>query len=238
MGYETFLRFTLVPTALLFSLSLASIVITAHYWILGDWIMGRWVQIPIEYDSQRNRWITDDTIVEYSSSSTDATIVSGCLSLGASIVAFLGWYKLRRADMDADLNGPRRRFWTGFVMLGGTTGFAAALAALIVHYTDRGDDQYGCTSETHAMSSGSNTNMVCSREAGACNFMPQWLSGTSKQWSYELACNEIVAVKWMQIPLMLIAVLIMVMFGMQSWLRKRTRHTRATKEAAVDPEVS
>lgn len=102
MGYERVLNLSLIPTTLFFLLSLVSIVITAHYWIIGDWLMPRWIAVPTTFNQRTNSWNHDDMIVDYTEPSTNATIISGCLCLTAAVMAGIAWHKLRKRDMDSD----------------------------------------------------------------------------------------------------------------------------------------
>jgi hypothetical protein len=93
MQYEKILRLALLPTILFFILSLASVALTTHYWILGDWIVPRGVRIVTDNYNQRTQTYTvDDTIVFFIDKETDATITSGCLCLIAAIKSDLHFY--------------------------------------------------------------------------------------------------------------------------------------------------
>lgn len=72
------------------------------------------------------------------------------------------------------------------------TGAAASLASLVLHYTRKGDDQFGCISETLMMSGKLNTNKYCTREMAACNFQATYLKGSDKS-NAAIACNETVS---------------------------------------------
>lgn len=76
-----------------------------------------------------------------------------------------------------------------------TSGIAAALAAIILHYVDKGPDQYGCTPEIgKTVSEGKPfTNLYCSRELGTCNFAKPKLKGKPNEWVVKLVCNETVS---------------------------------------------
>lgn len=119
-------------------------------------------------------------------------------------------------------------------------GAVTALVSIILHYTNKGDDAFGCTSETLMMNGKFNTNKYCTREMAACNFLPKYLIKSDKG-SAALGCAEAVSyeiitydhclqskvtVKWMQIALILLSLLILAMFSSQAWLRKKTRPTR------------
>jgi hypothetical protein len=73
-----------------------------------------------------------------------------------------------------------------------TAGAAAALASLVLHYTDKGNDAFGCTSETLQMSGKLNTNKFCTREMAACNFLPKYSRGSDRS-NAAIACNETVS---------------------------------------------
>jgi hypothetical protein len=104
MQYEKILRLALLPTILFFILSLASVALTTHYWILGDWIVPRGVRIVTDNYNQRTQTYTvDDTIVFFIDKETDATITSGCLCLIAAIMALIAWSVLRKPGMDTQL---------------------------------------------------------------------------------------------------------------------------------------
>ena len=89
---------------------------------------------------------------------------------------------------------PRRRFWVGFVFLTTTANFASAMAALILHYTQKGPDQYGCKS---TVGSSGFTTLSCTREMAACNVMPALMDKLvdkfDKKWAVPLSCNEAVS---------------------------------------------
>ena len=77
-----------------------------------------------------------------------------------------------------------------------TTSIAAAIAAIATHYTDKSNGEFGCTTSEMRTTAGKvNTNFLCSREMGACNFAATYQKGTSKAWSSTLACNEVVSLK-------------------------------------------
>jgi hypothetical protein len=71
-------------------------------------------------------------------------------------------------------------------------GGAASLASLALHFTKKGDDQFGCVSETLMMSGKLNTNKFCTREMAACNFLPKYLKGNDRS-NASIACNETVS---------------------------------------------
>ncbi|CAO2658561.1 Nn.00g062840.m01.CDS01 [Neocucurbitaria sp. VM-36] len=229
MEYEKILRLALVPSIVFLLLSLVSVALTTHYWIIGDWIMTRWVQVPTdEFDVRLQRYKTDSTIVWYTDKDTDVTIASGCLNLTAAVVALIAWSTLRKSGMDSQYAAGKRRFWIIAVVAMTVSGAAAALASIVLHYTEKGEDQYGCTPETFTMGGTFYTNMYCTREMGACNFLPKFLKA-AERGNATVACNEIVVVKWLQIILIINAVIVLGLFGVQARLRRRTRVT-STKE--------
>lgn len=101
VNYGTILTLSLAPTVLFASLSLVSIFLTSHYWVLTDYFVGRWLKLESQFpEKTKFRW--DDIIVDYTESSTNATIVSGCLCLGAAVNAIVAYFKLRSKAMDLD----------------------------------------------------------------------------------------------------------------------------------------
>jgi hypothetical protein len=70
-------------------------------------------------------------------------------------------------------------------------GSATALAAVVLHYTERGDDQWGCSSERLMMSGKMNTNMYCTREMATCNYQPNFLP-RGDRGNTSIACSEAV----------------------------------------------
>lgn len=71
-------------------------------------------------------------------------------------------------------------------------GSMTALASLILHYTERGSNEFGCASERLMMAGKMNSNQFCTRELAACNFQYRYLKGTDKN-NASLACNETVS---------------------------------------------
>jgi hypothetical protein len=105
MQYQKVLGLALVPTIVFFLLSLISVILTVHYWILGDWLMPKGVRvITDEFDQRTQNYRTDFTMVFYIDKETDVTIASGVLSLAAAIMAIIAWCTLRRPDMDSQLS--------------------------------------------------------------------------------------------------------------------------------------
>jgi hypothetical protein len=108
MRYEKILGLALVPSIALFFLSFVSVILTIHYWILGDWIVPRGVTITTdEIDQRTQRYITDDLSVFYTDIDTNATIASGCLCLAAGVMALIAWSTLRKPGMDSQLAAVR-----------------------------------------------------------------------------------------------------------------------------------
>ena len=73
-------------------------------------------------------------------------------------------------------------------------GAVTALVSIILHYTNKGDDVFGCRSETLQMAGNFNTNKYCTREMAACNFLPKYLSNGDKG-SAALGCAEAVSLQ-------------------------------------------
>ena len=101
MGYRQILNLSLAPTILFALLSFLSIVLTSHYWILTDYIVGRWVKRRSQFP-EKNKYQWDDVIIDYTESSTNATIVSGCLCLAAAVNCIVAYFKLKPVAMDLD----------------------------------------------------------------------------------------------------------------------------------------
>jgi hypothetical protein len=79
------------------------------------------------------------------------------------------------------------------VIVTSLVGAVTALVSIILHYTYKGDDVFGCSSETLQMSGKFNTNKFCTREAAACNFLPRYLTNKSDRDSAALGCAEAVS---------------------------------------------
>jgi hypothetical protein len=104
MRYEKTLRLALGPTIVFFLLSLVSVALTTHYWILGDWIVPRGVSITTtDFNDRTQSYRKDYTIVYFIDKETDATIAAGCLCLSASVMALIAWSTLRKPGMDTQL---------------------------------------------------------------------------------------------------------------------------------------
>jgi hypothetical protein len=101
MEYRKLLGLALAPSILFFLLSLVSLALTTHYWIIGDWIVPRGVKVQTNEFNQRTQSFTiDETIVYFTENDTDATIVSGCLCLTAAIVAIIACVESRKPGLD------------------------------------------------------------------------------------------------------------------------------------------
>jgi hypothetical protein len=115
----------------------------------------------------------------------------------------------------------------------------ASLASLVLHFTSKGNDQFGCVSETLMMSGSMNTNKFCTRETAACNFLPKYLKGNDRS-NASVACNETVSatpnlcyvplliqsqvvVKWLQLILAVNALIVLALFSLQARKRRTTR---------------
>ncbi|KAF2796483.1 hypothetical protein K505DRAFT_323280 [Melanomma pulvis-pyrius CBS 109.77] len=222
MDFETLLRLALIPTYFSLTLCLITAILITHYWLLGDFFTKAYLTI-IDPPSQKKVEI----FIDFLPPATDAAIVSASTALIATIIAIIAWYKLRRSSMDLEVNLPRRRFWVGFVFLTSTANFASAFAALVLHYTQKGPDAYGCRTTTDASGI---VNMACTREMAACKVMPAMIDILEKKsgnkWAVPLSCNEAVAVKWFQLIIMFNAIALFGMFALQAWVRKQTRGER------------
>ena len=101
MEYRKLLTLALAPSILFLLLSLVSLALTTHYWIIGDWIVPRGVKVQTNEFNQRTQSFTnDETIVYFTENDTDATIVSGCLCLTAAIVAIIACVESRKPGLD------------------------------------------------------------------------------------------------------------------------------------------
>jgi hypothetical protein len=104
MQYEKTLRLALVPSIVFLLLSVVSVALTTHYWILGDWIVPRGVRITTnDYIDRTQSYRTDYTIVYFIDKETDSTIAAGCLCLSAAVMALVAWSTLRKPGMDTQL---------------------------------------------------------------------------------------------------------------------------------------
>ncbi|KAH6639350.1 hypothetical protein C7974DRAFT_129506 [Boeremia exigua] len=226
MDYRKLLSLSLIPSILFLLLSIVSIALTTHYWIIGDWIIPRGVRVQTDTFNDRTQSYTiDETIVYFTANDTDATVVSGCLCLTAAVVAVIAWAELRKPGTDTQLATNKRRFWILAVVVTTLVGAITALVSIILHYTNKGDDAFGCRSETLQMAGRFNTNKYCTREMAACNFLPGYLSRGDRS-NAALGCTEAVTVKWLQVALILLALLILSIFALQARLRRTTRSSR------------
>lgn len=100
MKHRKLLTLALAPSVLFFLLSLVSVALTTHYWILGDYFIPSGVAIPTDYDERTNRFTIDDTMVFFTETDTDATITSGCICLTAAIVSLIAVVELRKPGLD------------------------------------------------------------------------------------------------------------------------------------------
>ncbi|RMZ66094.1 hypothetical protein GMOD_00005163 [Pyrenophora seminiperda CCB06] len=236
LRYEGILKFSLVPSIIFFLLSLAAVALTTTYWILGDWIVPRYISVvTTQFNDRTQQYVTDDTIVYFTNGDTDATIVSGCLNLTAAVLALIAWSSLRKPDMDSQLNTNKRRFWILSVVVVTVVGAIMALVAIILDYTKRGNDRWGCTSERLAMGGKMNTNLYCTREMAACNYQARFLTGKHRT-NADIVCNCATATKWMQIILILVGLFTMTLFALQARIRRTTRSTQS-KEVPTPPRA-
>lgn len=72
------------------------------------------------------------------------------------------------------------------------SGSASALASIVLSYTTKGNDQYGCTTENLNVGGKKITNVYCTREMGACNFLPKYVKGSDRDYA-SVTCNETVS---------------------------------------------
>ena len=104
MQYDKLLHLALVPSIVFFLLSLVSVALTTHYWILGDWIVPRDLRVTTDQFNERTQSFRyDDTIVYYVDRETDSTVAAGCLCFGAAIAGMIAWCTLRKPGMDTQL---------------------------------------------------------------------------------------------------------------------------------------
>jgi len=226
LRYDNFLKFALVPSIVFLLLSVVSVALTTHYWILTDWVIPRGLKVVTsEFNDRLQQYVVDDTIVYFREAPTDATIVSGCLNLTAAVVALIAWSTLRKPDMDSQYNSSTRRFWMLSIVVTTIAGSATAIAAVVLHYTERGDDKWGCTSERLMMSGQMNTNVYCTREMATCNYQPGFIPRGDRE-NASVACAEAVTVKWLQIVMTVNALILLVMFSLQAFLRRKSRQAR------------
>ena len=103
MEFQALLLFALIPTYFSLVLFLITAILITHYGILGDFFIGSYFTI-IEPTTRARR----DYYIQYDiGAPTNAAIFSTSTSLMAAIIAIIAWYKLRRLDMDLDMNRVR-----------------------------------------------------------------------------------------------------------------------------------
>lgn len=181
------LSLTLIPTVFLLLISLVNLALTSAHWFISDWQLIRWQYyvdpefVSLKYLGRSAKEYTEcallpgfcpDQLVEFIQTPTDASIASATFGLFAVAVAFLALSKLKKGDMDLDVNKPRRRFWVGFATVAGLSVLAASLAAFVLHFTSFGSGKFQCDS---SVLKDRNMNIWCTREAGTCNLMPDWM---------------------------------------------------------------
>lgn len=81
-------------------------------------------------------------------------------------------------------------------------GVVSALVAFITTFTDKGNDEYGCTKTTGKTTTGGvpYTNMMCSRQIATCKYMGPIYdkSGTyagMRRWAAQTSCNLAVSLR-------------------------------------------
>lgn len=84
MNFRNLLTLSLIPTVIFTLLSLLSILLTATYWIISDYFVGRWLKRPSQFP-EKNKFQWDDVVVSYTETSTNAIITAGCLCLAAGV---------------------------------------------------------------------------------------------------------------------------------------------------------
>ncbi|KAH7084635.1 hypothetical protein BKA63DRAFT_499 [Paraphoma chrysanthemicola] len=227
MQYDRILRLALIPSIIFLLLSLVSLALTTHYWILGDWILPQGVRVITGVNQQTQVPTVDYTFAYFKDNETNVTVASGCLCLAAAVIALIAWSTLRKPGMDTQFAAGTRRFWILAVVVMSVTGAAVALASLAMHYSEKGSDQFGCDSETLMMAGKMNTNKECTREMAACNFLPRYVRGSDRS-NAAIACNEAVVVKWLQLILVINALIVLALFSVQARVRRTTRYSRPT----------
>lgn len=107
--YQKILTLSLIPAVTFAFLSFLSIILTTHYWILTDYFVGRWLKRKSTFpEAKKFPW--DDVIVDYTETSTNATITSGCLCLAAAINCIIAYFKLKPNTMDLDYHSVCSQF--------------------------------------------------------------------------------------------------------------------------------
>lgn len=101
MQYNKILGLALPPTILYLLLSIVSVALTTHYWILGDYMVPRGLRVTTnDFVDRTQSYRTDFTIVYFDDAETNATIASGVLCLAAAVFALIAWFALRGPGMD------------------------------------------------------------------------------------------------------------------------------------------
>jgi hypothetical protein len=118
----------------------------------------------------------------------------------------------------------KRRFWVLSIVVTTIAGAVVALASIILHYTEMGDDQYGCRPERLMMGGKMNTNQYCTREIAACRYQPKFIK--KKQYEARSLTSLQVVVKWLQVILIFNALIILALFSTQARLRRTSRAMR------------
>jgi hypothetical protein len=89
----------------------------------------------------------------------------------------------------------KRRFWILSIVITTVAGAVAALASIVLHYTEQGNDEYGCRPQRLMMTGKMNTNQYCTRELAACNYQPKFIMKKDKLRQASIACNEAVSLQ-------------------------------------------
>jgi hypothetical protein len=110
MEFSTLLRLALIPTYFSLVLSLLTATLIAHYWILGDYITLPYITIRDPDTKAKVEYF-----IKFLPPATDASVVSAATALIATIIALIAWYKLKRTDMDMDVNLVSRQIRLTFV---------------------------------------------------------------------------------------------------------------------------
>jgi hypothetical protein len=106
--YRPILDLAIYPSVVFLLLSFVSVVLTTHYWILGDWIVPRDITVTLSTINDRTkRPDTDDTIVYFTDRETNVTISSCVLCLSAAVAGIIAWSALRKPDMDSQFAAVR-----------------------------------------------------------------------------------------------------------------------------------
>jgi hypothetical protein len=106
VDFRKLLTLSLIPTIIFTLLSFISLVLTTHYWILTDYFVGRWWKRKSQFP-EKNKFPWDDVIVDYTESSTNATIAAACLCLAAGVNAIVAYFKLKPNALDLDYHSVR-----------------------------------------------------------------------------------------------------------------------------------